>query len=328
MVDVSRMRAAGTLFGSLAIIASALLSAASAEEWPNRYVRIVVPYGAGGISDVLGRITGEKLSKALGQRFIVEARPGANGAIGTAYAVRSPADGYTLYEAGGGQFSVLPLIQKLPYNPLTELDPISMVANNGMALVVNRNLPVRTLQEFIEYVRAHPDTINYGSVGRGSSGDLVPALFAAKTGLKLTNVPYPAAPPAVLALISGTVQMFFGNISDVIGPIQSGDVRLLAVSTAARLPQYPDVPTVSEIVPGFVMTAWNGYFAPAGTPRPIVDRLSGALAKICRDPEVVSVMSRMGVDPVCNTPEELRAAIQADLPIYRAAVEAAGLMSK
>ena len=322
------MRVVRALLGPLMLIVNVCMAAAHAEEWPNRYVKIVVPYGAGGISDVLGRITADKLSTTFGQRFIVETRAGANGAIGTADAVRSPADGYTLYEAGGGQFSVLPLIQKLPYNPLTELDPVSMLAVNGMALVVNRDLPVRTLQEFIEYVRAHPDTVYYGSVGRGSSGDLVPAAFAAKTGLKLTNVPYPAAPPAIMALKSGVVHMFFGNISDVIASIQSGEVRLLAVSTAARLPQYPDVPTVSEVVPGFVMTAWNGYFAPAGTPRPIVNRLSEALARICRDPDVVSLMSRLGLDPVGGTPEELRAAIQADLPIYRAAVEAAGLMSR
>jgi tripartite-type tricarboxylate transporter receptor subunit TctC len=303
-------------------------SIAQAQEWPTRFVKVIVPYGPGGISDVIGRITADRLSTMFGQRFIIETHPGANGAIGTEYAVRSPADGYTLYEAGGGQFSVVPLMQKLSYDPANDLAPISMVAINGMAFAINRDLPVHSLREFIDYARANPGTINYGSVGRGSSSDLVPAAFAAREGLNLVGVPYTGAPPSILALINGTIQMFFGNVSDIVGPVGSGKVRLLAVSTAKRLPQFPDVPTVSETVPGFVMTAWNGYFAPAGTPRPIIDRVARAMATICRDPEVVKLMSDLGVDAVGSTPEELADAIRADLPTYRAAVEAAGLMRK
>ena len=312
------------------VLSAAVLGApatiAHAQEWPTRFVKVVVPYGPGGISDVLGRITADRLSKMLGQRFIVETHPGANGALGTEYAVRSPADGYTFYEGGGAQFSVVPVMQKLSYDPLKDLAPISMIASNGMAFAINSELPVHSLREFIDYARAHPGKINYGSVGRGSSSDLTPAAFAAREGLSLVGVPYTGAPPAILALMNGTIQMFFGNISDIIGQVGSGKIRLLAVSTAKRLPQFPDIPTVSETVPGFVMTAWNGYFAPAGTPRPIIDRLARALATICRDPEVVKLMSELGLDAVSTIPEELTAAIQADLPIYRAAVEAAGLM--
>jgi tripartite-type tricarboxylate transporter receptor subunit TctC len=312
------------------VLSAAVLGApatiAHAQEWPTRFVKVVVPYGPGGISDVLGRITADRLTKIFGQRFIVETHPGANGALGTEYAVRSPADGYTLYEGGGAQFSVVPLMQRLSYDPVKDLAPISMVASNGMAFAINRDLPVHSLREFIDYALANPGKINYGSVGRGSSSDLTPAAFAAREGLSLVGVPYTGAPPAILALTNGTIQLFFGNISDIVGQIGSGNVRLLAVSTAKRLPQFPDVPTVSETVPGFIMTAWNGYFAPAGTPRPIIDRLAQAMAAICRDPEVVKLMSDLGVDAVSTTPEELAAAIQADLPIYRAAVEAASLL--
>lgn len=314
------------------VLSAAVLGAsttiANAQEWPTRFVKVVVPYGPGGISDVLGRITADRLSKMFGQRFIVETHPGANGALGTEYAVRSPADGYTLYEGGGAQFSVVPLMQRLSYDPVKDLAPISMIASNGMAFAINRDLPVQSLREFIGYARANPGKINYGSVGRGSSSDLTPAAFAAREGLSLVGVPYTGAPPAILALINGTIQLFFGNISDIVGQLGSGKVRLLAVSTAKRLPQFPDIPTVSETVPGFVMTAWNGYFAPAGTRRPIIDRLAQAIAAICRDPEVVKLMSDLGVDAVSTTPEGLAAAIQADLPIYRAAVEAAGLVRK
>ncbi len=300
--------------------------AVRAEEWPTHYVKVVVPYGAGGLSDVIGRITAERLSKRFRQQFLVETRPGGNGAIGTAYAAHSAPDGYTFYEAGGAQFSVVPLMQKLTYDPLKDLVPISIIASNGMALVVNRDLPVKSLPEFIAYARANPGKINYGSVGRGSSSDLVPATFAAQERLKLVNVPYTAAPQAILALTNGTIQMFFGNISDVVSSVRSDQVRFLAVSTAARLPQYPDVPTVSETVPGFVMMAWNAYFAPRGTPPEIIKRVAEALHEICGEPDVVTAMSRLGLDAVGSTPEELAQAIQTDLPVYKRAAEAAGLV--
>jgi tripartite-type tricarboxylate transporter receptor subunit TctC len=312
---------------SLALIA--LQSArARADDWPTRPVKIVVPYGPGGISDVLARMTADALSAKFGQRFIVETHPGASGALGTEYVVRSPADGYTLYHAGGAEFSVVPLMQTLSYDPIADLTPISMTAINGMAFAVNRDLPIHTLREFIDYARANPGKINYGSVGRGSSSDLAPAAFAAREGLNLVGVPYTAAPPAILALISGTLQLFFGNVSDIVSAVRSGEVRLLAVSTAKRMPQFPDVPTVSETVPGFVLTGWNGYFAPAGTPRPIIEQLSKAIAAICSEPEIKQKMANLSVDAVGSTPEELAAAIKADLPIYRKAAEAAGIVQK
>ncbi len=302
--------------------------AATAESWPERPVKIVVPYGPGGISDVLARITGDRLSAMLGQRFIVETRPGASGVIGTEYVVRAAADGYTLYHAGGAQFSVVPLMQKLNYDPIRDLVPISMTASNGMAMTVNRDLPVHNVREFIDYARANPGKINYGSVGHGSSSDLTPAAFAAREGLKLVDVPFTATPPSILALVSGQIQLFFGNVSDIVTSVRSGEVRLLAVSTAKRLTDFPDVPTVSETVPGFVMTGWNGYFAPAGTPRPVIDKISRALQAICRDPEIVQKMANLSLQAAGSTPEQLATAIQEDLPVYRQAAEAAGLVKK
>jgi tripartite-type tricarboxylate transporter receptor subunit TctC len=307
------------------VLSAGPLGEAFAQDWPARTVRVVVPYGPGGIADVFGRITADRLTKLLSQPFVVESRGGAGGAIGTEYVVRSPNDGYTLYFAGGGQFSVLPLMQKLAYDPLRDLMPVSMVTRNGMALAVNNDLPVRSMREFIDYVRANPGKVNYGSTGLGSSSHLAPAAFAAHQKLDMVVVPYQATPPSILALISGTIQVFFGNISDIVESARGGKVRLLAISSEQRVAQFPDVPTVAETVPGFVMTGWNGYFAPAGTPRSIVDRLAQAIATICRDPEVVKIMGNMSVDAVGSTPEQLAAAIQQDLPIYRVAVEAAGL---
>ena len=318
--------------GLAGLLAVAMLAAgagvAHAQDWPARPVKVVVPYGPGGIADVFARLTTDRLTKVLGQPFVVESRAGAGGAIGTEYVVRSPPDGYTLYFAGGGQFSVLPLMQKLSYDPLKDLTPISMVTLNGMAFAINNDLPVRSLREFIDYARAHPGKINYGATGLGSSSHLAPAAFAARERLDMVVVPYTATPPSIVALINGTVQLFFGNVSDILGSVQGGKARLLAFSTAQRLPQFPDIPTVAETVPNFVMTGWNGYFAPAGTPRAIINRLSQAVAAVCRDPEVVKLMAELSVDAVGSTPDELAAAIAADLPIYRAAVEAAGLMRK
>lgn len=299
---------------------------AFAQDWPTRPVKIIVPNGPGGVSDTLARLTADRLSKAFGQPFIIDNRGGAGGAMGTEYAVRSPADGYTLYFGGGAQFLVNPLLKKLPYDPLKDLTPISMVSLNGMGLIVNPQLPVHTLSEFVDYAKARPGTINYGLAGFGQSSHLASALFAGRTGLNVVAVPYQATPPALLGLISGTVHMFFGNISDELDLVQSGKARLLAISTEKRIAQFPNVPTVSETIPGYTFTGWIGYFAPTGTPKPIVDKLARELVAICRQPEVVKIMANLGIDTIGNTPEEFQNVIAQDIPIARSAVEAAGLL--
>lgn len=274
---------------------------------------------------MLARPTADRLSKEFGQPFIIENRPGAGGAIGTEHAARSANDGYTLFFGGGAQFSVIPLIQKISYDPVRDLAPISIVGVNGMALAVHPDLPAHTVREFLDFVRANPGKINYGVGGLGTSSHLVPAALAAREGLQMVAIPYQSTPPSVTAVISGIVQVFFGNVSDIMGAAQSGKVRLLAVSTSQRIPQFPDVPTVAETVPGFVMTGWNGYFAPAGTPRPMIDRLSNTIAAICREPEIASAMAKLGIEPVGNSPDEVAKTIREELPIYEAAVRAAGL---
>jgi tripartite-type tricarboxylate transporter receptor subunit TctC len=291
-------------------------------------VKVIVPYGPGGISDILARLTADRMTKMFGQPFVIENRGGAGGVIGTEFAARSPNDGYTLYLGGGAQFSVNPLVKKLTYDPLTELTPISMVSINGMALTVHPDLPARSVREFIDFVRANPGKINYASAGLGQSSHLTPAAFAAREGLDMVVVPYQSTPAAVVGLLSGAVQVFFGNVSDVLELVQSGKARMLAISTEKRVAQFPNIPTVNETVPGFVMTGWIGYFAPAGTPRPIIDRVSKAVVAICHEPEVIKTTANVGIDAVGNTPEEFAAAIKADLPIVRSAVEAAGLLRK
>jgi tripartite-type tricarboxylate transporter receptor subunit TctC len=316
---------------SLGIVGAVLTADAGAllaQEWPTHPVKVIVPYGPGGISDTLARMTADRLVKAFGQPFVIDNRGGAGGVIGTEAAARSPADGYTLYLAGGAQLTVNPLVKKLPYDPLKDFTPISMVSVNGMALTVHPDLPARSVRELIDYVRANPGKINYASAGLGQSSHLTPAAFAAREGLQMVVVPYQSTPQALVGLLSGSAQVFFGNVSDVLELVHSGKARMLAISTEKRVAQFPDIPTVSETVPGFVMTGWIGYFAPTGTPRPIIDKVSRALVAICREPDLVSTMEKAGVDAVGDTPDAFAAAIQADLPIMRSAVEAAGLLRK
>ncbi len=299
--------------------------AANAQEWPTRTVRIIVPYGPGGIGDLLVRLTTDRLTKVFGQPFVLENRPGGGGVVGMESAARSPNDGYTLAQAGGSQFSVVPLMQKLNYDPLKDLTPISIIAVNSMALAVNNDLPVRSVKEFIDYAKANPGKLNYGTGGVGTSSHLVPAAFAARAGIDMVAIPYQSTPASIVGVVSGAVHVFFGNVPDIGESVRGGRVRLLGLSNAKRVPQFPDVPTIAETVPGFVMTGWNGYFAPAGTPQSIIQRLSQAITAICREPEVVKTLTNLGLEPVGNTPEEVAEIIRQELPVYAEAVTAVGL---
>jgi tripartite-type tricarboxylate transporter receptor subunit TctC len=332
MVDVltSTGRAPARL-AALVLIAGAILVLTSstpsrAQDWPSRPVRMIIPYGPGGITDVIARLVADRFAKAFGQPFVVDNRGGAGGAIGTEAAVRAPKDGYTIYLAGGAPLTVVPQIQKVSYDPVRDLMPAGMITNNPMAFTVHPDLPVKSLRAFFDYVRAHPGKVNYSVGGNGSSSQLAPALLAARERLDMLAVPYQSMPPAISALLSGTVQMFFGNISDSIEQVRSGKFRLLALSSEKRSLQFPDVPTVAETVPGFTMIGWHGVFAPAGTPRPIVERLSGTLRMLSRDAEYTKILGNVGIDAIYGPPKDLAQAIQSDIVLYKTALEAAGLL--
>jgi tripartite-type tricarboxylate transporter receptor subunit TctC len=217
-------------------------------------------------------------------------------------------------------------MQKVAYDPVKDLSPVGMIAKNPMAFTVHPDLPVRSLREFIDYVKARPGQINYSVGGIGSSSHLAPALLAAREGLDMLAVPYQSMPPAVSALLTGTVQMFFGNITDAIEQIRSGKVRLLAVSGEKRSAAFPDVPTVAETLPGFTMIGWHGVFVPAGTPKPVVGRLSNAIAAVASDPGFAKILGNVGIDAVAGTPDELAQALQSDIALYKSALTAAGIL--
>ena len=262
-----------------------------------------MPYTAGGTTDTQARIISERLSVALGQQFIVENRVGAGGAIAAEFVAKSTADGYTLFFAGTTQFSTLPLVQKVNYDPLKDFAPISILGTNPLVLGVHISVPAKTLKEFIEYVKAHPGQLSYSSGGTGSTPHLSAALFASRAGLKMTHIPYKGA-QAVTDLVGGQVQVSFGNTSDMIQHSKSGKIKMLAVTSEKRMPLLPDLPAIAEFYPGFRTIVWNGLLAPYLTPKAIIDRIAQEAARAARDPDIIERLNKMGIDALGNTPAE------------------------
>ena len=296
-----------------------------AQTWPQRPVKVIVPFTAGGNTDTQARIISERLSVALGQQFIVENRVGAGGAIAAEFVAKAPADGYTLFFAASSQIMIVPLIQKLNYDPLKDFAPISILGTNPFVLAVHISVPAKTLQDFIDYAKAHPGELNYSSGGTGSATHLAAALFASRAGLKMSHVPYKGGSQSVTDLVGGQIQMVLGNASDMIQHSKSGKIRLLAISGEKRAPQFPDLPTIAEFYPGFRSGTWNGFFAPAATPRTVIDRVAHEVAKAARDPDIIERLNKIGVDALGNTPAEFAARIRSEAPLWRDAVNAAGI---
>ena len=308
----------------VSLCAAFMSQLAHAQTWPHRPVKVIVPFTAGGHTDTQARIISERLSVAFGQQFLVENRVGASGAIATELVAKSTADGYTLFFAATTQFSILPLMQKVNYDPLKDFAPISILGTNPLVLGVHISVPAKTLKEFIEYVKVHPGELSYSSGGAGSTAHLSAALFASRAGLKMTHIPYKGA-QAVTDVVGGQVQMSFGNTSDMIQHSKSGKIRMLAVTGEKRMSQFPGLPAIAEFFPGFRTVVWNGLLAPAGTPKEIVDRLAQEIIKATREPGVIERLNKIGVDPLGNTPAEFAALIKSDAPLWREAVDAAGL---
>lgn len=314
-------------FGPSAVAAAclAILAAPSfAQSYPAKPVRLVVPFLAGGNTDRITRAVADSFTKTFNQQFIVDNRPGAGGAIGAEAVGKSPADGLTLLVCAVG-FVITPHLQKVNYDPFKDFAPISNVGSNSSVLTVHGSVPVKSLREFIDYAKANPGKVTYGSAGNGSFSHITTELFAMRAGLKLTHVPYKGGPQATADLVSGQLNSYFGNAPDVVPHAKTGRVLMLAVSSARRDKALPDLPAVSEIYPGFAAVGWNAMLAPAGTPRDIVDRLAQEVQKAVRDPAMVSRFEQMAVDAVGSTPQELADTLRTDYKVYGEVVKAAGL---
>lgn len=319
-----RLMLAAACFAGL----GALAAPASAQQWPSRTVTVVVPFPAGGNTDTMARLAADYLTRTLGQTFIVENRPTAGGVVASAQVARSDPDGSTLYFASPGQLIVLPLMQKVNYDPDKDFIPVSIFGTGPFVLGVRSTLPVKTMPELIAYAKSQKDKLNVSSAGVGSIGHLSAALFGKRAGTDFVFVPYKGGGPAMQALLNHETDIYFGNASELLQHVSGGRIRVLGVSSEKPLAQIPDVPPVASLYPGFKTSSWNGFFVPAGTPSAIVTKLEQAIVASVKDPTIRSRLEALGIEPIGSTSKEFAAAIEADKPLYREAVEAAGLLAK
>ena len=302
--------------------------AQAADSYPTRPVRIVVPTGAGGVTDVVARVLAQKMGERLGQQVIVDNRPGAGGVLGTQIAATAAPDGYTLVLVFPSHAVNPTLVAKLPYDSVKSFAPITLVSVVAPVLVVNATLPVRSVKDLIALAKDKPGAINFGSVGSGSLGHLSGDLFRAMAGLQVTQVFYKGAPQVMTSLIGGEIQVYFvASMATALPQLKSGRVRALGVGTREFLPFLPEVPPIADTVPGYEVQGWNGMLAPAGTPRAIVDRLNSEIVRIVKTPQFAEQFAAEGIVPVGNTPEEFTRVIIADIAKWGKVIRAAGVRS-
>jgi tripartite-type tricarboxylate transporter receptor subunit TctC len=303
-----------------------VVACAAHAQYPARAIKIVVPYAAGGLPDTMTRAVTPKLGESLGQPVVVENMGGAGGISGVTEVARSQPDGYTLLVADVGQVAINPhLFSKLPYDPMKDLAPVSLIGTSPLYLVANPSVPANTLKELVAYAKAHPGKLNYGSSGIGSIHHLATEALKSGFGIDIVHVPYKGTGQSVPALLGGQVALLYSALPSIAGHLKDGKVKILAISSARRSPQTPDVPTVAESgIPGYDFVAEIGMLAPAGTPREIIQRLAGEMAKVVKQPDVAQRFTQLGIDPVGSTPEAYDKQNKADFAKYAGLVKASG----
>jgi tripartite-type tricarboxylate transporter receptor subunit TctC len=306
-------------------LTAAVATPIRAADWPAHPVTVIVPFGAGGNTDMMARLGAAHLSAKLGQNFVVENRPGAGGALGTGHVATSAPDGYTLLFSAGANITLTPQVQKLHFDPLTQLVQITNMGTGTQMIGIKRELPVKTLPEFIAYAKAHPGQLNFTVAGTQNISHLAPVLLFSRAGIDLTMVPAKSEPQAISDLMSGQVDLYFGNSSALLPHINSGKIRLIGVGTAKRIPAAPDIPAVAETIPGFEFASWNGFSAPAGTPEPIIEAIRREITAFARSPEISERLGKLGIIQGGLSREETAAVFKKDYASFAAAVKAAGI---
>jgi tripartite-type tricarboxylate transporter receptor subunit TctC len=299
--------------------------ASQASDWPTRPVTIIVPFVAGGNTDMMARLAAERLSAKFGQPFVIENRGGAGGITGAAQVARSTPDGYTFLFGAGSQLVLAPLLQKVGYDLDKDLIPITEFGTGPQILGVKGDMPVNSLQEFIDYARARPGKLTYAGVGIQTVTAIAAGVLIARTGLEMTLVPYKGGVQAIGDLLAGHVDMYFGNASEMLPHLNGGKIKLLAVATPSRIPQAPDLPAVAETFPGFQFGSWNGFMAPAGTPKEIVDKLVEASIEAVNTPSVREKLVQSGIVPGGTTPGQVAERFKADKQVFADAVKVMGI---
>ena len=316
-----------------ALIAAALLAAplaptaAHAQAWPAKPVRVVVAFAPGGGADIVGRAISQHLTERLGQPFVVENRGGAGGMIGTDLVAKAPADGYTLLFGQQGPNAINPsLYAKVPYDALRDFAPVTQATSYPYVIATHPAMPFATFRDMLAAGKAKPASLSYGTAGLGSSAQLAGELLQRQAGVKLNHIPYKGAGPALVDAVAGQVSMVFGDAASTATQVRAGKLRALAVTGTSRLPLLPDAPTVAEAgLPGYEATAWHGWLAPAGTPAAIVSRLQSEVAAILRLPDIRERLARDGIEAVGSTPEQFAAYIRAEVDKWGKVVRDAGI---
>ena len=298
-----------------------------AQSYPNRSVTLIVPSAAGGGTDTIARLIGDQLSKQLGQGFVVENRTGAGMLVGTTAVAKAAPDGYTLLVGLNGNMTVNPsLFAKLPYDPLADFAPVAMLATYPFLVVVNNDLPVKSIKELIAYLKANSGKVDYASAGNGTGQHLAPELFKMMTGTEMAHIAYRGAQPAYLDVISGRVPVFFDNMSTAMSLAKEGKVRALAITSRKRSPLMPELPSVEEAgVPGYEYHTWFGLWAPKGTPQPIVDKLNTEVTKALADPVVKQRIAAGAGEPSTMTLQEIEPFMKAEITKWAEVVKRAGI---
>ncbi len=319
-------------FAALLLLAavSAALPVQAQSPYPNKPIRILVGFAAGGNTDIVSRTIAERMQALLGQPVIVENKPGAGGVVATEFTAKAAPDGYTLLMSSLGPHTISPsLMKSVGFDPVNDLAPISNVANNALLLMVNPALPVKSVPDLIAYAKANPGKLNFGSSGVSGTTHLSGEVFGSMTGTKLVHVAFKGGPPAIGALLAGDVQLMFANLSDALPQVRSGKLRGLAVTSPRRVEQAPELPTIAESgLPGYDVGPWNGLVAPGRTPSEIVAKLSETVQAIVKEPAFRQKMFDIGSNPIGDTSEQFRATIRNDIQRWSRIVKDAGIKAE
>ena len=307
--------------------ALAFASAVQAQSYPNRPVKVIIPWPPGQATDLAARIVGEKLSAQFGQPFVMENKPGAGGSIGTDIVAKAAPDGYTLLAASSGPISIMPNLQKIPYDPLKDLAPISLVAAAPFALVVPSNFPATNAKEFLALVRANPGKYTFASSGTGATAHMFAELFNSMAQLKVVHVPYKGSVPALTDVIGGQVAYAIETVAATGSFIKSGKLKTFGVTTAKRSAALPEAPPLAEAaeIPGYDVAAWIGYAAPAGTPKDILAKIAGEIQKAVQASDLKDRFITLGMDTASNSPDEMTAMMRREQDRYAQIIKNAGI---
>jgi len=310
-----------------AVLSVAAVGAAQAQSYPNKPVRLIVPYPAGGTTDIIARVAAQQLSERLKQPFVVENKAGANGAIGSVEVARAPADGYTLLMGTASTHGINSAVYKsLPYDAVKDFAPVTIVASTPNIIAVHPSVSAKNLQELLALAKAQPGKLNYGSTSLGGSPHMSAELLKMMAGVDMVHVPYKGAAPMLTDLMGGQVQIGFDNLPSTINFVRSGKVRAIAVTTPQRWPGAPEIPTVAESgLLGYEVSGWFGLLAPAGTPPAVLATIQQALSEAVKQPEVNKQMLELGAQPVANTPDAFAKLVQADVAKWRDVVKTTGV---